>query len=81
MAIGKSGENVIINKLEIKIGDFLIVENGEKSQSYDEKIVKEYMKWDDINIKISLGMGEAFFKVYTCDLTKAYIDINADYRN
>jgi N-acetylglutamate synthase/N-acetylornithine aminotransferase len=26
-------------------------------------------------------MGKSNFTVYTCDLTKDYIDINTDYRN
>ena len=51
------------------------------SKSHDEKDLKEYMKWDSININVNLNIGSAFFTVYTCDLTHDYIDINADYRN
>ena len=31
------------------------------------------------SIDLSLGVGKS--KVWTCDLTKKYIDINADYRS
>ena len=81
MAIGKSGENIIPNKIQIKIGDFLIVEQSKYAKDYNEKDVKEYMKWDSIKIDINLNIGSAAYTVYTCDFTKDYIDINADYRN
>ena len=81
MAIGKAGENIIANKIQIKIGDYLIAEQSRSAKNYDEKVVKEYMKWDSIDVEINLNIGNASYKVYTCDLTHEYIDINADYRN
>jgi len=79
MAIGKSGENIISNKIQIKIGNFLVVEQNKVAKDYNEKDVKEYMKWDSINIEVNLNIGSASFTVYTCDFTHDYIDINADY--
>jgi len=81
MAIGKSGENVIANKIQIKIGDYLVAEQSKLAKDYNEQDVKEYMKWDSINIEVNLNIGSANFTVYTCDFTHTYIDINADYRN
>ena len=81
MAIGKSGEDIIINKLTIKFGEFTIIENGQQIGDYDEEKIREYMKWDAIEINIELNMGKNDFTVYTCDFTKEYININADYRN
>ena len=81
MGIGKSGEIVDQKKLKIKIGDFVVAENGKISETYDEKKLKEYMKWDSIEIEINLKLGNDAFKCYTCDFTHDYIDINADYRN
>ena len=81
MAIGKSGENVVANKIQIKIGNFLVAEQSKAAKNYNEKDVKEYMKWDSIEIEVNLNLGNASFSVYTCDLTHDYIDINADYRN
>ena len=81
MAIGKSGENVIANKIQIKIGDHLITEQGKVAKDYNEKTVKEYMKWESINIEVNLNVGNSSYVVYTCDFTHEYIDINADYRN
>ena len=81
MAIGKAEENITPSKIQIKFGDYLVAEEGKVSKSHDEKDLKEYMKWDSININVNLNIGSAFFTVYTCDLTHDYIDINADYRN
>jgi len=81
MAIGKAEEDINIKNLRIKFGEFIIVEDGKQTEKYDEKIVKEYMQWDSIEINVELNMGENKFSVYTCDFTKDYIDINADYRS
>ena len=81
MGIGKSGEIVDQKKLKIKIGDFVVAENGKISESYDEQKLKEYMKWGSIEIEVNLKLGNDTFTCYTCDFTHDYIDINADYRN
>ena len=81
MAIGKSGENVHASKIQIKFGNYLVTDQGKIAKEYNEKDLKEYMKWDSINIEINLNVGSSFYTVYTCDLTHDYIDINADYRN
>ena len=81
MGIGKSGENVSPEKIEIKIGDFKVAEKGRMFESIDEKKIKEYMEWESITIEINLKIGQAYYECYTCDFTKGYIDINADYRN
>ena len=81
MGIGKSGERVDNEKLIIKLGDFVVAENGKISENYDEEKLKEYMQWDSITIEVNLNQGSEIFECYTCDFTKDYIDINADYRN
>ena len=81
MAVGKSGENVIANKIQVTIGNHLVTEQGRVAKNYNEKDLKEYMKWDSINIEVNLGIGSASYTVYTCDFTRDYIDINTNYRN
>jgi len=81
MGIGKSGEMIDSKKLKIKLGDFIVAENGKISDNYNEEKLKEYMKWDSINIEVNLKLGSDAFECYTCDFTHDYIDINADYRN
>ena len=81
MAAGKSGENIKVNKINLKIGNFIIFSNGIINKNYKEEDVKKYMKNKFLNIEISIGTGNKTFKAYTCDLTHDYISINADYRN
>ena len=81
MAVGKSGENIVANKVQIKIGEFLVAEESAIAKTYNEKELKEYMKWDSITVEVNLNLGSSAYTVYTCDFTKDYIDINADYRN
>ena len=81
MGVGKSGEIIDIKKLKIKIGEFIVAENGKISETYNEEKLKEYMAWDSIKIEINLKLGSDAFECYTCDFTHDYIDINADYRN
>ena len=81
MAIGKAGEKIVLNKVQIKIGNYLVAAESKKAKDYNEDEVKEYMKWDSINVEVNLNIGNGSFTVYTCDLTHDYIDINADYRN
>ncbi len=81
MGIGKSGEIVDNKKLKLKIGNITVAENGRISESYDEEKLKDYMKWDSVEIEVNLKLGNDAFKCFTCDFTHDYIDINADYRN
>ena len=81
MAIGKSGEKVFPEKIEIKFGDLKVAEKGKISEEYNEEKLKEYMKWDSILVEVNLKLGQGFYECYTCDLTNDYVKINADYRN
>ena len=69
------------NKIQLKIGDYLVVDQSKAAKDYKESDVKQYMKWDSINIEVNLNIGNAFYTTYTCDFTHDYIDINTDYRN
>ncbi len=40
-----------------------------------------YMKNAEIDITVEVGAGRASATVWTCDLTKRYIEINGDYRS
>ncbi len=81
MSIGKSGEKIVPEKIEIKMGEFKVAEKGKISEEYNEEKLKEYMTSDLITIEVNLKLGQASFDCYTCDFTKDYVDINADYRS
>ena len=81
MAIGKTDIDINVNKLSIKLGSLKIIEKGQLSKSYIEDDAAVYMRESKkIDITIELNLGKKNFTAYTMDLTKKYIDINADYR-
>ncbi|WP_127784503.1 bifunctional glutamate N-acetyltransferase/amino-acid acetyltransferase ArgJ [Rhodococcus sp. X156] len=41
--------------------------------------LSEVMRGDTVTIEVGLGIEDGSFTVYGCDLTRGYIDINADY--
>ena len=81
MAVGKAGEPAERDKLSIWMGPHLLAQKGQRLESYTEQDGSEYMKNSEIEIKVDLGLGEGTSRVYTCDLTHGYIEINADYRS
>lgn len=81
MAVGKSGEKADRDALEISIGDHLITEGGKVVEGYDETPVAEHMRGQKISIAVNVGVGRSKARVWTCDLTHGYIEINADYRS
>ena len=81
MAIGKSGAKADRDSLSIWFGPQLVAENGWVASSYSEDIAANYMRRDDLLIKVDLGVGNSFRTVWTCDLTHDYIKINSDYRS
>ena len=81
MAVGKAGPKINLKKLLIKFGNSKIVQDGKLYQCYDETKTAEYMKNTNIDISVKIGTGNKSFTAYTMDLTKKYIEINADYRS
>ncbi len=81
MAIGKAGVSINLNKLSVRFGDIFIVQNGKLNPNYDEIETSDYMKNENIDININIHSGSKNFTAYTMDLTKKYIEINADYRS
>jgi len=80
-AVGKAGEPADRDRLSISFGGIRVAHKGARDPNYDEKTVSAYMKGQEIAIEIDLGLGKGQFTVWTCDLTKEYVEINGDYRS
>ena len=81
MAIGKANVQLNLEKLAINFGKIKVIEKGQLIPNYEENEVVEYMRGKKIDLTVDLNIGNKNFTAYTMDLTKKYIEINADYRS
>jgi glutamate N-acetyltransferase / amino-acid N-acetyltransferase len=80
-AVGKAGEAADRDRIAIWLGNILVATDGEVAPDYREAKGAAYMKNAEISIRADVGIGQGTATVFTCDLTKDYIAINADYRS
>ncbi len=81
MAVGKAGEAADRDRLAIWFGPIRVAAEGLRDPAYDEAATSTYMRGQDIDIRVDIGLGSGRAKVWTCDLTKLYVEINGDYRS
>ena len=81
MAVGKTEEPVDRDRLAIRFGPHVAAVDGAPAADYDEAAMSAYMKNAEIDITVFVGSGRAAATVWTCDLTKRYVEINGDYRS
>lgn len=81
MAVGKTEEAVDRDRLAISFGPHVAAVDGAPAPDYDETKMSAYMKNAEIDITVNVASGRASATVWTCDLTKRYIEINGDYRS
>ena len=81
MAVGKSGEQADRDRLAIWFGDVRVAVDGERDAAYSEEAATAVMKHEDIPVRVEIGLGDGRATVWTCDLTKEYVEINGDYRS
>jgi glutamate N-acetyltransferase / amino-acid N-acetyltransferase len=82
MAIGKAGEKAVRDKLKIRIGGIQVASNGRRDPAYKEADILAHMQGRHIVIEADAGVGRSGkARVWTCDLTHRYIDINGSYRS
>jgi glutamate N-acetyltransferase/amino-acid N-acetyltransferase len=81
MAVGKAGEKADRDRLSIAIGGVPITKDGQVRPDYDEAPVARHIAGREVAIAIDVGVGRGRARVWTCDLTHGYIDINGAYRS
>jgi glutamate N-acetyltransferase/amino-acid N-acetyltransferase len=81
MAVGKAGEKADRDRLSIAIGGVPITEDGQVRPDYDEAPVARHIAGREVAIAIDVGVGRGRARIWTCDLTHGYIDINGAYRS
>jgi glutamate N-acetyltransferase/amino-acid N-acetyltransferase len=78
-AAGYSGVAFDPDRVDIRIGDLPVCQHG-MGLAFDEQRATQILKKRDLQINLDLNSGPHSSTMWTCDLTKEYIHINADYR-
>jgi glutamate N-acetyltransferase / amino-acid N-acetyltransferase len=77
-AVGRSGAEIETDRIRIAIDGVLLFEKGLPT-AIDLAALSARMKQREIHIGVDIGLGASNRTVYTTDLTKEYVAINADY--
>jgi glutamate N-acetyltransferase/amino-acid N-acetyltransferase len=80
MAVGKAGEKADRDRMSIGMGGLPITVKGQLVEGYDESVTGAHIAGREVDIVVDVGVGRGKARVWTCDLTHGYIEINADYR-
>jgi glutamate N-acetyltransferase/amino-acid N-acetyltransferase len=86
-AAGRAGVTFHQEDLQIKLGDFLLMENGQPlpfdraaaSNYLKQAAAGAYLREDTVLISVCLGNGSGKGKAWGCDLSYDYVKINAEY--
>lgn len=81
MAVGKAGEAAERDRLRLWIGDEQCAEGGRIREGYSEERATGHLMGQEVRLRADVGVGTGRDTIWTCDLTHAYIDINAGYRS
>ncbi|HWA92257.1 MAG TPA: bifunctional glutamate N-acetyltransferase/amino-acid acetyltransferase ArgJ [Rhizomicrobium sp.] len=81
MAVGKAGEMADRDKLKIAFGRQVVAEKGARAAKYNEEAATKAVSGRMVEIAVDLGLAKGRARVWTCDLTHGYIDINGSYRS
>ncbi|MEL6494710.1 MAG: bifunctional ornithine acetyltransferase/N-acetylglutamate synthase [Cyanobacteria bacterium J06623_7] len=86
-AAGRAGVKFHQDELNIKLGDIVLMRNGQPQQfdrvaasNYlQQAAAGEYLKEDTVLITVDIGLGTGKSTAWGCDLTYKYVEINAEY--
>ncbi len=81
MAVGRADEPMNRERMSIKFGPLWAARDGLVAADYSEAKMSAYMKKQELEVSVDVGVGRGHAVVWTCDLTKQYVAINGDYRS
>lgn len=77
-AIGRSGSELDESKIDLCIQNICLMKSGH-IQSFSKEHVKTLLNAPEIQIQVSLNLGEYSATAWGCDLSEEYIRINSEY--
>ncbi|MHB8528085.1 MAG: bifunctional glutamate N-acetyltransferase/amino-acid acetyltransferase ArgJ [Caulobacteraceae bacterium] len=81
MAVGRADEPIRRERISIAFGPHLAAHKGQVAPGYSEEAMSAYMTRSELEVAIDVGVGRASATMWTCDLTRRYVEINGDYRS
>ena len=78
-AVGYSGAAVEESRVRIRYGEILAFDRGRVADAATRAALKEVMRNRAFEVGVDLGLGDGACTLFTCDLTRDYVNINADY--
>jgi glutamate N-acetyltransferase/amino-acid N-acetyltransferase len=78
--MGRAGVGFDLDRARVRIGDVELFAAG---KPYDERAAdaSEHLAGKDVRLRLDLGTGgQGTARMWTCDLSAAYVAINAEYR-
>ncbi len=79
-AVGRAGVHLEMDKVDVHLGDCWVCAGGQ-ARDYEEPQAHKAMTQDPVRVRIVLNQGSASGSIWTCDLSRGYVDINAHYRS
>jgi glutamate N-acetyltransferase/amino-acid N-acetyltransferase len=80
-AVGRAGVAVDPEKMDVRFGPVLMVQDGMGCGKTAEAAATKILKQSEFDITIDLKSGRGHATVFTCDFSIDYVKINADYRS
>jgi glutamate N-acetyltransferase/amino-acid N-acetyltransferase len=77
-AAGRSGIELVNDKLGLEIGGIGVVSGGEPVP-FDKEEVVRHMDGNEVLMKLDLNLGNGKATAWGCDLSEEYVTINSDY--
>jgi glutamate N-acetyltransferase / amino-acid N-acetyltransferase len=77
-AAGRSGAEVDPDRMQLSIGDVVVVRDGVGVPEGYER-AEALLKADEIKMTLDLGLGKGTFTGWTNDLGESYVKINSGY--
>jgi glutamate N-acetyltransferase / amino-acid N-acetyltransferase len=79
-AAGYSGAKFDPGKIDVSVNSMALCRKGVDA-GFDEAAAHHELEQKELVLHVDLHAGKAAARVWTCDFTRAYIDINSSYRS
>jgi glutamate N-acetyltransferase/amino-acid N-acetyltransferase len=80
-AVGNAGiRDLDVGRVELYLDEVLVSSRGGRAPGYREEDGRRVMQKQEIGVRVVLNRGDAASTVWTCDLSRDYVTINAEYR-